>query len=104
MVIIMIYVGNVFTFGFLSNKNVDIKSREITWAEFDEVLASNNFINFMGHQDVAHMVGLEQNRISISVKSGDVVYLAQYDGPRLEEGATVLPQGATLVPLKVEVL
>ena len=99
-----IYVGNVFTFGFLSNKDVDIKSREISWAEFDEVLASTDFINFMGHQDVAHMVGLEQNRISISVESGDVVYLAQYDGPRLEEGATVLPQGATLVPLKVEVL
>ncbi len=99
----MKYVGNVFTFGFLSNKNVDIKSRVISWKEFDEVLASE-FINFMGHEDVAHMVGLEQNRISISVKSGDIVYLAQYDGPRLPEGATVLPEGATLVPLKVEVL
>lgn len=99
----MIYVGNVFTFGFLANKTVDIKSRQITWEEFDQAL-QGEFVNYMGHQDVAHMVGLEQNRISISVKSGDVVYLAQYDGPRLEEGATVLPLGATLVPLKIEVL
>lgn len=103
MVINMIYIGNVFTFGFLANKNVDIKSRQITWKEFDQAL-QGEFVNYMGHEDVARMVGLEQNRISISVKSGDVVYLAQYDGPRLEEGATVLPQGATLVPLKVEVL
>lgn len=103
MVINMIYIGNVFTFGFLANKNVDIKSRQITWKEFDQAL-QGEFVNYMGHEDVARMVGLEQNRISISVKSGDVIYLAQYDGPRLEEGATVLPQGATLVPLKVEVL
>ena len=99
-----VFVGNVFTFGFLANKNVDIKSREITWAEFDKVLNSGNFINYMGHADVAHMVGLEMNRISISVNKGDVVYLAQYDGPRLPEGCTVLPEGASLVPIKVEVL
>ena len=100
----MIFVGNVFTFGFLSNKNVDIKSREITWSEFDQVLKDENFVNYMGHADVAHMVGLEMNRISISVSKGDVVYLAQYDGPRLPEGCTVLPEGASLVPIKVEVL
>lgn len=103
MVINMIYIGNVFTFGFLASKNVDIKSRQITWEEFDQAL-QGEFVNYMGHEDVARMVGLKQNRISISVKSGDVVYLAQYDGPRLEEGATVLPQGATLIPLRVEVL
>lgn len=99
----MIYIGNVFTFGFLANKNVDIKSRQITWEEFDQAL-QGEFVNYMGHEDVAHMVGLEQNRISISVVSGDVVYLAQYDGPRLAEGATVLPEGATLVPIRVEIL
>ncbi|AMK16281.1 STIV orfB116 family protein [Methanobrevibacter olleyae] len=98
-----VYVGNVFTFGFLDNPNVDISSQQISWEEFDEVLENKDFVNFMGHADVAHMVGLDMNRITIHVKPGDTVYIAQYTGPRLEEGATVLPDGATLVPLKVEV-
>lgn len=99
-----IAVGNVFTFGFLEDPNVTIKSSQISWEEFDEVLKNEEFVNYMGHEDVAHMVGLKMNRISISVHQGAKIFLAQYEGPRLPEGCTTLPKGAKLIPLKIEVL
>lgn len=98
-----IYVGNVFTFGFLKDRNVNITCREISWAEFDTALEQEDYINYMGHEDVARMVGLERNRATIRAEKGDTIYIAQYDGPRLPEGATTLPEGATLIPLKVTI-
>lgn len=57
----------------------------------------------IGHADTAAiisgLVGAEvpMARISVPVlKDGDVHFLALYQGPRLPEGATELPEGATL--------
>ena len=95
----MIYIGNTFTCNFLAQLNCNVEFKVMSWAEFDEVLASGNFINFMGHEDVAHMVGLERNRVSVSAEPGDIVIFTQYRGPRLPEGTTVLPEGSTIIPV-----
>jgi len=43
----------------------------------------------------------EMVRSSISLNPGDVLWVAQYCGPRLPEGATTLPEGATIRWYKV---
>ena len=40
-------------------------------------------------------------RTSVTLAAGDVAYVAQFIGPRLPEGATALPEGATIVWYKV---
>ena len=56
----------------------------------------------IGHKDtakvVSSMLGFEvkPNRVSIKMSESDVLYVAQYTGPRLPEGATTLPEGASL--------
>lgn len=56
----------------------------------------------IGHVDtakvVSSMLGFEvkPNRVSIKMSESDVLYVAQYTGPRLPEGATTLPEGASL--------
>ncbi len=56
----------------------------------------------VGHQDTAKVVSsilgfeVKPNRVSIKLTENDVLYVAQYTGPRLPEGATTLPEGANL--------
>ena len=56
----------------------------------------------IGHQDTAKVVSsilgfeVKLNRVSIKLTENDVLYVAQYTGPRLPEGATTLPEGANL--------
>lgn len=56
----------------------------------------------IGHEDTARVVSgilgfdVKPNRVSIKLSENDVLYVAQYTGPRLPEGATTLPEGASL--------
>ena len=56
----------------------------------------------IGHVDTAKVVSnilgfeVKLNRVSIKLTESDVLYVAQYTGPRLPEGATTLPEGASL--------
>lgn len=56
----------------------------------------------IGHQDTAKVVSsilgfeVKPNRVSLMLTENDVLYVAQYTGPRLPEGATTLPEGANL--------
>jgi len=56
----------------------------------------------IGHADTAKVVGdllgidLLANRVNISLNPGDNMVVAQYIGPRLQEGATQLPDGARI--------
>lgn len=59
-------------------------------------------VSAVGHADTATLLGQElerevpANRVSISLEPGDVLLVGQYVGPRLPEGATTLPEGATI--------
>jgi hypothetical protein len=56
----------------------------------------------IGHADTARIlsgilgVDISTNRISVTLNPGDSAIVAQYIGPRLPEGATQLPSGATI--------
>lgn len=56
----------------------------------------------IGHTDTAKVVSnilgfeVKPNRVSIKLNESDVLDVAQYTGPRLPEGATTLPEGASL--------
>lgn len=64
----------------------------------------------VGHEDTARVfsaelgVGVAFNRVTATLQSGVVALVGQYRGPRLAEGATSLPEGATIQWLKVEVM
>lgn len=69
--------------------------------------------SYIGHPDVAHVVqadlGLEnelydRQRRSCKLTGGDALVVAQYTGPRLPEGATALPEGATILYWFVQVV
>ena len=56
----------------------------------------------IGHTDTAKVVSdilgfeVKPNRVGIKLNENDVLYVAQYTGPRLPEGATTLPEGANI--------
>lgn len=56
----------------------------------------------VGHESTAKVVSnilgfeVKPKRVSIKLTESDVLYVAQYTGPRLPEGATTLPEGASL--------
>ena len=58
----------------------------------------------VGHQDTANVLGVQMNRISVHLTSGDICYVAQLMGGRLPEGSITLPEGFTFKYLKVEIL
>ena len=56
----------------------------------------------VGHQATAELftrilgIGVEYNRETLVLRPGDRLIVGQYYGPRLSEGATELPLGATI--------
>lgn len=58
----------------------------------------------VGHPDTAHVLGVEPNRINVSLAKGDTAYVAQLVGGRLPEGATRLPEGFKFKFFKVTIL
>ena len=58
----------------------------------------------VGHKDTATVLGVEMNRVNVSLEIGDKVLVAQLTGGRLPEGATTLPEGFSFKYFVVEVL
>ena len=97
----MDYLGNAFSMQMCKHDGeVIIHRKPLTQPEF--ALAIPKCESVIGHQDMCNvlkeMFGEEVacNRVSSELKPGDVLYLAQYTGPRLPEGATSLPEGAVI--------
>ena len=86
------YLGNAFSLQMIS---MDL------WREgysprvslVTEMPDLRSLISCVGHPDTASVLGVECNRVSISLEPGDVLYVAQLQGGRLPEGSTTLPEG-----------
>ena len=70
-----------------------------------------DFVSAIGHQDTAVLVSnllgrpVPANRVSVPpLQSGDTHFVVLYQGPRLPEGTTRLPEGATLVLYEMRAL
>ena len=93
------FILNAFSLNMIVG-DADIAVREISQA----VAASlaDACTSAVGHADTAavfsSVLGVEIpcNRATVALKEGDVALVGQYSGPRLPEGATTLPEGATI--------
>ena len=91
------FIANAFSLQMLHNLNATIKVTEVK--ELPQGLKSA-----VGHSDTASVLGYPVNRINVSLKEGDTLYVVQLIGGRLPEGSTSLPEGFSFKYLKVEVL
>jgi len=57
----------------------------------------------VGHADTAAVLGVEMRRVSVTLRPGDILYVAQLRGGRLPEGTTTLPEGFGFDWVRVEV-
>jgi hypothetical protein len=105
------YVSNAFSLSMLPN-GADLVVRVVEPSDVAPALW-DGFTSAMGHADIAALAAaslqwrprdLPVNRVNLTLKIGDVLFVAQYLGPRLPEGATELPEGSRLEWRRVEVV
>ena len=91
------YLLNAFSLQMLQSFPASVKIEEVY--ELPDGLTSA-----IGHADTANVLGVECNRINVTLFKGSTAYVAQLQGGRLPEGATTLPKGFFFKYLKIEVL
>lgn len=100
------YLGNAFTLNMLGE---DVNSTLVRVNKVEPHEVPTDAISVIGHADTARVVGnilgreVAPNRCNVTLTSKEVLYVAQYRGPRLPEGATELPEGANLTFYKVDI-
>jgi len=92
------YLLNAFSLQMIQEDNYNLNITKV------DKLPTNCLESAIGHQDTAFVLGVEMNRINVSLKVGDVAYVAQLMGGRLPEGSTTLPEGFSFKFFRVEVL
>jgi hypothetical protein len=90
------YLANAFSLSMVKTPC------QLKISEVPELPKGEDVISCVGHADTANVLGVECNRVSITLNDGDTLYVAQLEGGRLPEGATTLPQGFAFKYLKVE--
>lgn len=72
------------------------------WLRDAESRHGDPAVSAVGHADTARLFSailgrtIEPNRVSVEIGDDDELLVGQYVGPRLPEGATELPEGATI--------
>lgn len=97
-----IYLVNAFSLQMLNDFNTTIHISELEESYFNEM--KSNLLSAIGHQDTANVLGVEMNRVNISLDKGDFIIVAQLVGGRLPEGSTTLPVGFSFKYLLVRIL
>lgn len=99
----MLYLANAFSLNMLDR--LLLRSPVIVPLEFESVkdsLQHESFTSVVGHPDTAALfsalleIPVTCNRATVRLKRGDILIVGQYTGPRLQEGATALPDGASI--------
>jgi hypothetical protein len=100
-------VLNAFSLNMVAHP-ATIETRPVSLQEAFRLVASG-FESAVGHADTAAVfssllgVPVPMNRQTICLQPGETALVGQYSGPRLPEGATTLPEGATITWLLVTV-
>lgn len=100
---------NAFSFNMIKEFPVTVEAREVDTAVAIDLL-SEGFESAVGHADTAAVFGsvlgvdVPAVRATVSLNKGAMALVGQYVGPRLAEGSTTLPEGATIKWLVVSVL
>ena len=97
------FLLNAFSINMLQDFPATVKVEEISKEYAQEQLLEVEVSNLIGHPDTDRVVrkeldiGLpEGKRETVKLFSGEWAVVAQYIGPRLEEGATQLPEDAKI--------
>jgi hypothetical protein len=112
-----VYLANALSLNMTDpdDESVSFTRTRLTPKKAADYLKKSTFhvLNRIGHPDTATVVASqlaeygytapEAKREDVTLKQGDVVYVAQYTGPRLPEGATHLPEGAKIIWYRVVV-
>ena len=102
------YLLNAFSLNMVEGFPSTIHVEEVGLEGARDSLA-DGFESAVGHADTAAVfesqLGMEvpANRVKVVLGKGDTALVGQYRGPRLPEGATTLPEGATIQWLRVTV-
>ena len=106
----VVYVGNSFSLNMLEEfPRAKIRVRRMNIRQVQRFIGmhKDEVVSVIGHEDTARIVSkmlgyeLKYNRQGIKLTDDDRLIVAQYIGPRLEEGATELPEGAEIRFFKV---
>lgn len=85
----MKYLVNAFSLQMVESSMLS----HVRFCEVERPESFDDYTSAIGHADTAAVLGVEMNRISISLKKGDELLVAQLVGGRLPEGSTSLPEG-----------
>jgi hypothetical protein len=97
----MYIVTNALSLNMLGANDTVLRIQERTLNEVRVLLSGAPHESAIGHQDTAtlysRMLGIDlpYARTTVRLDTMDLI-VGQYSGPRLPEGATVLPEGATI--------
>lgn len=100
-------ITNAFSLNMIDSFPMSVNVEEITLDEARELAAKCE--SAVGHADTAavfsSVLGLTvpANRMTVTLRESDSVLIGQYKGPRLPEGTTKLPEGATIQWLCVHI-
>lgn len=102
----MMYLLNAFSMNMVAGFPLTTFIEEVSLQEA-QLLLSGEHLSAVGHADTAAVFSeqlgftVPMNRVSLALHAGDVAVIGQYRGPRLAEGASTLPAGATIQWLRV---
>lgn len=105
------YISNAFSLNMIpaSMTLASVNIHKVTAAGTTELLLARPFTSVVGHKETAAVftdvlsVPVEFNRETVTLAPGDRLIVGQYTGPRLPEGATTLPEGASIRWLCLEI-
>ncbi len=99
----MIYFVNAFSLNMLDiDGPVEIQVFPLQKDDVRNMLVSRKATHAIGHKETADILSgmldmeITNNRTTVKIEEKDAAIVAQYKGPRLEEGATKLPEGAEI--------
>jgi hypothetical protein len=99
---------NAFSLNMLAGFPTSVRVEEVTLERAQGLAVDAQ--SAVGHADTAAVfstvlgVPVPANRATVSLVAGSVALVGQYIGPRLPEGSTTLPEGATIKWLLVAVV
>lgn len=94
-------ITNAFSINMLTG-NQQISFKKVDKNFVAGMISNGGFTSAVGHQDTAvifsNVLGqkIKANRITITLDGDFTLVVGQYSGPRLQEGATVLPDDAKI--------
>jgi len=95
-------ITNAFSLNMVSVPNGALIWKRLGLLEVAALLLANDFESAVGHQSTANVFSKEIGihvackRTTVEFREFSQLVVGQYKGPRLEEGATQLPDGAKI--------